>query len=437
MNRVSLALKFLLWRVIFPALVVSAIPMISAAQRDGATIYQLQCATCHDNSAQTRAPAPSVLGAMLPENIVLALESGTMKAQGASLTADEKRTVAEFLTGKKIGAPASVPKTMMCADTKAAFLPSDKDWNGWGTDLANTRFQSADRAGLSAAQVPKLKLKWAFAFPNTLVANGQPTVVGGRIFVTSANRQYIRSMRGPDANTGHSRPTHRRGPRLPLRRCRAPRNDTRLFLEMDAATRMRLMPPPANSYGRCISIRISVKNCRRARVLRRPVVCAAGRLRGGTGDESKVPVCRHAEVLRRSTPPPAVRSGRPTPLPKSPNRRGKIRKERSCGARPARASGRHRQLTRSAGSFTPARATISRTPARTPATQFLRSTWTPEKFSGTVNSRRTTFTTWRATDRMARVARRKWDLMPISGHRRFWSRCRRGNECCWSARSQG
>jgi polyvinyl alcohol dehydrogenase (cytochrome) len=188
MNRVSLAFKFLLWRVIFPALVVSAIPMISAAQRDGATIYQLQCATCHDNSAQTRAPAPSVLGAMLPENIVLALESGTMKAQGASLTADEKRTVAEFLTGKKIGAPASVPKAMMCVDTKAAFSPSDKDWNGWGTDLANTRFQSANRAGLSAAQVPKLKLKWAFAFPNTLVANGQPTVVGGRIFVTSANR---------------------------------------------------------------------------------------------------------------------------------------------------------------------------------------------------------------------------------------------------------
>jgi polyvinyl alcohol dehydrogenase (cytochrome) len=188
MNRVSFAARFFPVRAVLSLLLVNAIGVASAAQRSGDTIYQSQCATCHENSATTRAPAPTILHAMLPEDVVQVLEAGSMKLQGASLTADEKRAVAEFLTGKKIGEQASLPKVGTCADTKAPFSPSDKDWNGWGADLANTRFQPADRAGLTAAQVPKLKLKWAFAFPNTLVANGLPTVIGGRIFVPSANR---------------------------------------------------------------------------------------------------------------------------------------------------------------------------------------------------------------------------------------------------------
>ena len=38
-------------------------------------------------------------------------------------------------------------------------------WNGWGNDNSNTRFQPAAQARLTAADVPKLKLKWAFGFP--------------------------------------------------------------------------------------------------------------------------------------------------------------------------------------------------------------------------------------------------------------------------------
>ncbi|MBM3779793.1 MAG: hypothetical protein FJW23_16385 [Acidimicrobiia bacterium] len=56
-------------------------------------------------------------------------------------------------------------------------------WNGWGADLANTRFQPASVAGLSAADVPKLALKWAFGFPAGEHVASQPTVVGGRIYI--------------------------------------------------------------------------------------------------------------------------------------------------------------------------------------------------------------------------------------------------------------
>ena len=58
-------------------------------------------------------------------------------------------------------------------------------WNGWGADVANTRFQPERDAGLGAADVPKLTLKWAFGFPNATAARAQPTVAGGRVFVGS------------------------------------------------------------------------------------------------------------------------------------------------------------------------------------------------------------------------------------------------------------
>src|SRR3954468_7646479 len=58
-------------------------------------------------------------------------------------------------------------------------------WTSWGADYANSRFQPAAMAGITAADVPKLKLKWAIGFPDTSHAWSQPTVAGGRVFVGS------------------------------------------------------------------------------------------------------------------------------------------------------------------------------------------------------------------------------------------------------------
>src|SRR4029077_16401237 len=60
-------------------------------------------------------------------------------------------------------------------------------WNGWGAGLANTRFQdqkgAPKGAAIAAADVPKLKLKWAFGFPGVKSVYGQPSVVAGRVYV--------------------------------------------------------------------------------------------------------------------------------------------------------------------------------------------------------------------------------------------------------------
>jgi polyvinyl alcohol dehydrogenase (cytochrome) len=51
----------------------------------------------------------------------------------------------------------------------------------------NTRFQTADQAGLVAGDLSRLTLKWAFGFPDASSAWAQPTVASGRVFVGSQN----------------------------------------------------------------------------------------------------------------------------------------------------------------------------------------------------------------------------------------------------------
>jgi len=62
-------------------------------------------------------------------------------------------------------------------------LGAKPSWNGWGAGITNARFQEAAGAQLSPDQVRRLKLKWAFGFPDAKSVYGQPTVVAGRVFV--------------------------------------------------------------------------------------------------------------------------------------------------------------------------------------------------------------------------------------------------------------
>ena len=52
----------------------------------------------------------------------------------------------------------------------------------------NSRFQK--NPGLTAADVPNLKLKWAFGFPGGAQAYGNPAIVAGRVFVGSDSGNF-------------------------------------------------------------------------------------------------------------------------------------------------------------------------------------------------------------------------------------------------------
>jgi polyvinyl alcohol dehydrogenase (cytochrome) len=120
-----------------------------------------------------------------------------MKVQGESLSAQQKRVVAEAVSARSLGSLESGDGKLMpnqcAANPRMADPSAGTSWNGWGVDVANTRFQTAKAAGLTADQLPRLKLKWAFGFPSSVAAFGQPTVASGRIFVGSDNG-YVYSL---------------------------------------------------------------------------------------------------------------------------------------------------------------------------------------------------------------------------------------------------
>ena len=61
-------------------------------------------------------------------------------------------------------------------------------WNGMSPDATTSaRSQPATVAGLTVEQVPRLRRKWAFGFPDGTSVRGQSTVAGGRVFVGSDN----------------------------------------------------------------------------------------------------------------------------------------------------------------------------------------------------------------------------------------------------------
>jgi len=177
-----------------PLMRVMALLMIACGvwAQDGAALFEKHCATCHRPGANTRAPLREALARMPSPAILATLETGTMKTQGAALTASERRALAEFLStaSMTIG-----PRTGFCA-APAMKLAGPIGWNGWGVDLSNTRFQPSP--GLTAQQVPTLKLKWAFGFPNGKSVFGQPTIAGGRLFFGSEDG----TVYSLDARTG-------------------------------------------------------------------------------------------------------------------------------------------------------------------------------------------------------------------------------------------
>ncbi len=143
-----------------------------------------------------------VTGAGTAERIYDSLATGSMQKYVEGLSDIQKRRVAEFMSGRPVGsAKVGDAKNMPNQCRNNAALPNPANgaaWNGWGVDIANTRFQQAQAAGLTAAQVPRLKLKWAFGYPAGESANGQPTVAGGRVFVGGDNG-FVYSL---DAATG-------------------------------------------------------------------------------------------------------------------------------------------------------------------------------------------------------------------------------------------
>ena len=166
--------------------VIAAGTVASAQSVDGAAVFTRACVSCHDGAPTSRAPSMDSLRGRSAQAVLDALLTGAMRMQGARLMGVERRAVVEFVSGKTLGAPTFDVNGGRCATPKPFADPSTMPgWSGWGPSETNTHNQSAAQAGLMAADVPRLTLKWAFGFPDSSVAFSQPSVAGGRVFVGS------------------------------------------------------------------------------------------------------------------------------------------------------------------------------------------------------------------------------------------------------------
>jgi polyvinyl alcohol dehydrogenase (cytochrome) len=153
---------------------------------DASTLYQRNCSQCHD-AGINRAPQRDAFLSMTPERVLAAMETGAMVTMANNRTAAERRAIAEYLTGKRFGTALSTSPSAaaMCRAQNRSFdAAAGPRWTSWG-NTNNARFQDAAGARLTAADVPRLKLKWAFAFPGDLQSYSQATLAAGRIFVGS------------------------------------------------------------------------------------------------------------------------------------------------------------------------------------------------------------------------------------------------------------
>jgi polyvinyl alcohol dehydrogenase (cytochrome) len=177
------------------SLVVLIVPALSGLSRttpaeqlpDGASIYKTACAQCHEQP-QERTPSREALKDRTAEAVLRSLTSGSMAVIALPFSLAEKRRVAEYVTGKPLAVSTEPFGLCVTRSPMPANLGALPQWNGWGFDLANSRYQP--KPGLTAADVQKLTLKWAFGFPGGSQAYGQPAIVGGRVFVGSDNGRF-------------------------------------------------------------------------------------------------------------------------------------------------------------------------------------------------------------------------------------------------------
>lgn len=163
--------------------------------QEGTRVFIAHCQQCHDSNSDAHAPLPEALAEVPWRKIMSSLESGKMKAFGASLSHEEKTAVSRYL-GRE--GSIELPEMKGFCEPGAKPAATDLAWNGWGVDEKNTRFQTAEAGGLTAQDLPNLEVVWAFGFPNAVTAYGQPTVVGGRVY-TGSNDGTVYAL---DAKSG-------------------------------------------------------------------------------------------------------------------------------------------------------------------------------------------------------------------------------------------
>lgn len=151
---------------------------IDVEHHPGKALFDGNCAGCH-NGGVPKAPNQVWLEMMSPDAVLAAMNGGVMARQASALSAQQRTHIAEYLA--RISLADYHPAQPPAACSSGGLSGPPPVLVGWGHD--NRRFVPSQVAGLTKSDVPKLKLKWAFAYPGAIRARSQPTIGWGGVFV--------------------------------------------------------------------------------------------------------------------------------------------------------------------------------------------------------------------------------------------------------------
>lgn len=148
------------------------------------------CAACHEHGGG-HAPALFILKIMTPASIYGALTTGAMRVQAKELTDEDKKAVAEYLTGAELKADTKLAPPA-CTGEAAEFEPHETPaFSNWGITPENTRLIDGSTAGLDAAHLDRLHLKWAVGFEGSVRVRSQPAIAGGAIYLGTQDAHVV------------------------------------------------------------------------------------------------------------------------------------------------------------------------------------------------------------------------------------------------------
>jgi polyvinyl alcohol dehydrogenase (cytochrome) len=154
---------------------------------DGAELYAAHCAGCHE-MAVPKAASLQMMSFMAPSVVYRALTAGVMVPMAEQLTDEQKLAIARHVTGRDIDTVSQQATPLVCEGELADFdLSATPRTVGWGFEPGNSRFISAEDAGIHRENLDRLTLRWVFGFPDAVRARSHPAVAAGAVYVGSQN----------------------------------------------------------------------------------------------------------------------------------------------------------------------------------------------------------------------------------------------------------
>jgi len=154
-------------------------PELDAARE----LFETRCATCHTEDPE-HAPPRAAIALWSPGAIVRTLTEGSMAGMAEGLSQTEIESLASWISvggGWETGTGEVAETPVYCENPNRPLQFDAPSWNGFTRDIAGSRYQPDP--GLSVEDIPRLRVKWAFALDGNI--HSQPTVIGDRVFISS------------------------------------------------------------------------------------------------------------------------------------------------------------------------------------------------------------------------------------------------------------